>query len=208
VLRALAGLSSGIRVAFILAGLAGATSVYGGDIETALHGLKQAGDARDIQVIVEKSQKIGKCSEYGCQFDDDILGGGIEEAGALLAFASFSIPDRLWLELSTQVESAGGVILLRGLPESSFKKLAQKLLVLRDQGVNAPIQIDPQRFTEYGVDTVPVYVVIEEGKHDKITGNISLTYALDKILDSGETKASATRIKERLAQSSSEGDRQ
>lgn len=93
---------------------------------------------------------------------------------------SFSVPDSLWLDLSMELEQEKGVFVLRGLPDNSFKLLASKLLNLKKQGLNASIIVFPHIFEEYDITEVPSFIYVGKESH-KITGAISLDYALSKI---------------------------
>ncbi len=106
----------------------------------------------------------------------------------LYVFVSFSLPEETWLTLSKEVEKVGGVLVLRGLPENSFNRLAVKMHALRKQGVHVAVQIDPRLFTKFGVEKVPCFVTVDEEKFDKLSGNVSLAFALRKM----ETKSSQT----------------
>ena len=91
------------------------------------------------------------------------------------------MPDEAWMSLSKEVEKVKGVMVLRGLPENSFQQLAMKMYDLRKRGVNATIQIDPRLFTKYDVERVPCFVTLEENTFDKLSGNISVSYALERM---------------------------
>jgi type-F conjugative transfer system pilin assembly protein TrbC len=103
----------------------------------------------------------------------------------LYVFVSFSMTDESWLSISKAVEQLGGSLVLRGLPNNSFQELAKKIHDLRKRGVNAHIQIDPRLFTKYAIEKVPCFVVLEESSFEKLYGNVSLPFALEKM--SGKT---------------------
>ena len=105
-----------------------------------------------------------------------------------LVFVSFSMPESTWKSLSIETERAGGVFVLKGLPNNSFVELSKKLKKLREDGVNVNVQINPQLFGKYQIEHVPTFVAINGEKFDKVSGNISLGAALQKIADTGETK--------------------
>lgn len=97
----------------------------------------------------------------------------------LMIFMSFSVPDEVWLLLSGELEKIDGQFILRGLPQNSFKHLSQRLLVLKQKGLNASVQIDPRLFQDYDIKTVPCFLVKGEKSYDKVQGNISLASALE-----------------------------
>lgn len=132
-----------------------------------------------LQFFINKEEKCHQCTKGDLST--------VEES-KLMVFMSFSIPDNLWVALSKEVEKAGGIFVLRGLPNNSFQELAKKILRLKQLGVNAPIQINPKVFQQYEIQEVPCFVTIsEQGLYDKISGNISLDFALNYIEKRGET---------------------
>lgn len=111
----------------------------------------------------------------------------LEEPSSLYVFMSFSLEDSLWIQFSKELEKIGGTFVLRGLPQNSFKELANRIFDLQDKGVIVPIQIHPKLFQEYEVEIVPSIVVVEENQYDKISGNLSIQCALEKMSQRGET---------------------
>jgi len=112
----------------------------------------------------------------------------------LLIFISFSMPDNLIKEYIQQAKKAGAVLVLRGMIDQSISKTAIKLNTINNkQGVNAII--DPNLFKLYNITKVPTIVLAQyEGYpcldckqsliYDKISGSISLEYALEQIINS------------------------
>lgn len=94
---------------------------------------------------------------------------------------SFSVPGETWVGLSTEMEKIGAVFVLRGLPNNSFKELSQRVQHLNQLGVKAPIQINPNLFTTHNIERVPTFLIVEKERSDKVTGNISLSYAVKKM---------------------------
>ncbi len=90
----------------------------------------------------------------------------------LLVFVSFSMPLESLKELSKQVHKKGGKLVFRGLYEGSFKKMAEKVKEL-----SGDVLIDPTLFREHHITRVPVFFY----KTHTLSGNVSLSYALEKI---------------------------
>lgn len=108
---------------------------------------------------------------------------------SLFIFISFSVPEATWLSLSKEASRLGGVtFVLQGLPENSFIELAKRLLKLKEQGLAIQVDIDPVRFRKYGITTVPTFVVQGPKSFDKLSGHISLAYALEYMAQRGETE--------------------
>jgi conjugal transfer pilus assembly protein TrbC len=104
-----------------------------------------------------------------------------ENLSSLLVFTSFSMPDSLWVSLSQELELIGGTFVLQGLPDNSFKELANKIHELRQKGVNADIQLHPQLFQDYQIHQVPTFVLIEKDKQfHQLKGNVSVNFVLSQ----------------------------
>ncbi|WP_068470627.1 type-F conjugative transfer system pilin assembly protein TrbC [Candidatus Protochlamydia phocaeensis] len=115
----------------------------------------------------------------------------------LVVFMSFSMPEAVWLALGQEIEKLNGIMVLRGVPNNSFKELANRLLKLKQNGLNATIQIHPQLFEQYNIDQVPCFLVRDKESLDKVFGNISLKFALELMAKKGET-ALAKELKDKL----------
>lgn len=102
---------------------------------------------------------------------------------------SLSMPVSSLLALSEELNQVGGCFVLQGLPENSWTVLASKLIELDERGVAVPILIDPRLFEEWKVSQVPVFIVQEGDRYDKVSGNITLAKALELLAEKGETLA-------------------
>jgi conjugal transfer pilus assembly protein TrbC len=103
------------------------------------------------------------------------------EDPSIFVFASFSMPETAWLSLSEELVKSRGVFILRGLPKNSFKELAKRLYDLRKKGMKATVQVDPRLFSRYNIQTVPSFIITENDHFKKLAGNVSLTFALEKL---------------------------
>lgn len=106
----------------------------------------------------------------------------------LFIFLSFSVPESTWIDLSNELKNYNGAIILRGLPNNSFKEFANRIYHLRAQGVSSPIQIDPRLFEAYDIQVVPSFVAKGKEGFDKVSGNISLEYATHLFKEKGNSK--------------------
>lgn len=118
----------------------------------------------------------------------------------LLVFVSFSMPLQALKALGSQVNAVGGKLVLRGLVGGNFKKTAEKLKAFREE-----ILIDPTLFESYEITSVPTFVLRSEGKskvednsYDRLTGNVSLRYALEQFASKGNTSQEAGLLLENL----------
>ncbi len=137
-------------------------------------------DRFDVEEIKSRTQEIHSkskpCGPVSIQNDDFNL----------YVLMTFDLPDSLWLEYSLDLEKVKGTFVLRGLPQDSFIAFAKRIKDLRAIGVRAPIQLNPMIFDRYEVLNVPS-IILEEGKlYDKISGPVSIHYALQKFSDEGD----------------------
>lgn len=123
---------------------------------------------------------------------------------SLLIFISLSMPRQSLVLLSEQADQAGGILVLRGLINNSYKETIAQVKRLSDQGISAII--DPRLFEAYAVSAVPTFVVNPDDRHpcpekqcsqtplhDKVVGDVSLEYALQFIAEQGKvSQARAT----------------
>jgi conjugal transfer pilus assembly protein TrbC len=123
----------------------------------------------------------------------------VEESHSLYVFMSFSLEDHLWVQFSKELEKMGGIFVLRGLPNNSFKEFADRIFELQQQGVKVSIQIHPKLFEECDIQLVPTILVKEENSYDKISGNISLGCALEAMSIKGETESAKTLFQQWIA---------
>jgi conjugal transfer pilus assembly protein TrbC len=156
--------------AFLLAAVPLTTPYQKEELKKTMSELK--GNNHAEKYIKELTVK-GKCSvTQGLKTDPETN---------LYLFVSFSMPDEAWISLSKEAEKIGAIFVLRGLPENSFQTLSIKMQDLRKKGMRAAVQINPRLFDRFEVSKVPCFVSLNEEKFDKISGNISLNYALKKM---------------------------
>jgi type-F conjugative transfer system pilin assembly protein TrbC len=124
--------------------------------------------------------KPSKCFSH---FSDVTL--DVEADSRILIFMSFSVPDAAWVTLSKQLEKHEGAFVLRGIPDNDFLAFSDKVMRLKERGVEADIQIDPKQFERFDISLVPSFIFPKEEGFDKVTGNISLNYALELVKEGG-----------------------
>ena len=112
----------------------------------------------------------------------------LEKKSNLFLFVSFSMSDQALLYFSKELERYDGIFVLRGIPENSFPKLFQKLNHLTSMGIYVPFSIDPDLFEKHVSKVVPVLVLTEEKKVDRLVGNLSIRDSLGRFSFSGENK--------------------
>ena len=125
---------------------------------------------------------------------------GMGEAPRFIAFASTSMPPAALRTMIDDVTRAGGVIVLRGLPQNSAKALTAALSKIARPGEElTSVGIDPRLFRAFGIEAVPTYVVTGSDfdlcdgfdclnavpPHDRMTSNVSAAYALETFARGG-----------------------
>jgi len=125
---------------------------------------------------------------------------GMGEAPRFIAFASTSMPPAALRTMIDDVTRAGGVVVLRGLPQNSAKALTAALSKIARPGEQLTgVGIDPRLFRAFGIEAVPTYVVTSSDfdlcdgfecrtqvpPHDRMTGNVSAAYALETFARGG-----------------------
>jgi conjugal transfer pilus assembly protein TrbC len=129
-----------------------------------------------------------------------MAGESMGEAPRFVAFASTSMPPAALRAMIDDVTRAGGVVVLRGLPNNSAKALTAALSKVARPGEQLTnVGIDPRLFRAFGIAAVPTYVVTGSDfdlcdgfdcvstvpPHDRMTGNVSAAYALETFARGG-----------------------
>lgn len=79
----------------------------------------------------------------------------------LLIFVSFGMPTqslKLWAEQAARVD---GKLLLRGFVENSLPKTTAKTLEVFGADASIEVNIDPERFQQFNIQTVPAVVITQ-----------------------------------------------
>ena len=105
----------------------------------------------------------------------------LDQESAFYVFVSFSMPKDTLKALAREVKAHKGVLVIRGLVENSFVQTAKRL-----QEVGEGVILDPTLFKDYDVKVVPTFVLNHKHAYQKIAGNISLAYALEKFKGGAE----------------------
>ena len=119
-------------------------------------------------------------------------------------FASLGLSDVLLRQMLDYAKIYNGVIVLRGIKNNSFRQTADHIQRLSREGEEAAIIIDPTLFKQFQISQVPSYVLAKEQKcpvgssckpsYDKITGNITPKYALEKFVEKGDLFQEAQKL--------------
>ena len=129
---------------------------------------------------------------------NDIQKHALAQSPRLIVFVSLSMPKAALKALLADTQKAGGIAVLRGLPEGSGETGKAKLLrVFGNKNEAAALGIDPRLFRTFAIQSVPSFVIAsgeidlcdgldctsEPPPHDRLSGNISLSAALAIVAD-------------------------
>ncbi len=100
----------------------------------------------------------------------------------LYVFVSFAMGDQSISQIITSAKKYGATVVLRGLYKNSMRETIAKLADA------AGIIIDPALFEKYTVTSVPTFILCNEDKFDVLRGNVSIKFALEQFVSSGDLK--------------------
>lgn len=137
--------------------------------------------AGDISAIAEKYKNAGLAQPAKPDFPE------------LLVLVSLSMPEAALHKLIDQAGRAGATLVFRGIKNDSMKAMGKEIGRLLN-GRNAKFAIHPPAYRQFSVKQVPAFVlatneagnVLEDGcakpgSFVKVSGDVSLDYALDYI---------------------------
>lgn len=104
-----------------------------------------------------------------------------------MMFISFSMPEKLLIDIYQEAEELAIPVVLNGLVDDDFKKTMKKMYEIGKKFPHLAIQIDPVSFKKYGITQVPALAVIGVDDAKVVYGNITISDALKEVKkDSGE----------------------
>lgn len=124
----------------------------------------------------------------------------------LLVFVSGSMPKPLLKAYNMEAAKLGASLVLKGLPNGSFKDLAKLVTEISESPAKnfGHIQIDDVAFEKFNIKSVPAIVLLknygenflssskdEKEEFDKVTGAVTIKAALEKFADQGDLRAEA-----------------
>ena len=103
-------------------------------------------------------------------------------------FVSFSMPEPQLVSAIKSAEQLSIPVYLNGLVKNSMGATAKAMLYLAQKYNVQGVQVDPTRFTYYGIQSVPALVKKCGNKFDVIYGNVEIKHLLETIEREGECK--------------------
>lgn len=196
------------------------------DIEFAKDSARRARQM-NMLAIKEKLQELKKMRKSDLTLKNNDISGidrlNISNNGTLKIFVSSSMGRELLANYVRQASDYRAVLIFNGLPNDSWLKLSELVRdITKDaDDQNIAIQIDDLAFSEYGITSVPSFVLVKEEnifeadaetveerkdggvrerenamKFDKIVGNIGIRRALEEIVGQGELSVAAAQLLE------------
>jgi conjugal transfer pilus assembly protein TrbC len=130
---------------------------------------------------------------------------------AALIFVSFAMPEASFKSLLDESAKTGTSLVLRGMVDGSMKRTLERLRALvtgvTPNGPQPTITIDPTAYARFDVDKVPSFVFALEPirpceretcptpLHLKVSGDVSLSYALDIMSRQAKSPAARAQVK-------------
>lgn len=152
--------------------------------------------------VFKEMQKL-----YQDNFDKEEYEEVFNPRPKLQIFVSRSMSLPLLKSYAREAEKYNAVLTFRGLPKGQmqFQKLAELVQEINGEDRKCAMNIDDESFAIYGIDTVPAIVLSEnlgasnliekkEPLYDKVTGSISLNYALELFAKEGALAEEAALI--------------
>ena len=154
---------------------------------------KPAAPAPDIANIAAKYRDLGR--PIAAQ----------QKAPDLLVFVSLSMPREALKRIVEQAEMAGATLVFRGLKGDSMMKMGEEIKAIIGDS-NVSVAIHPPAFQQFSVTRVPAVVLArpeassvldsgcsKAGTFVKVTGDVSLEYALEYIERTSPTWSEVAR---------------
>lgn len=172
-----------------------------------------ANDAYDRIAELDVSNIAGGKEGDPIDLDEMVAGAksnivGPKSSPLVMAFVSLSIPEDSLRRTIADTTRAGGIVVLRGFSPDGAQVFATRLSKVVDQKGASNIAIDPRLFRAFHVTRVPTIVsaasafdpcdgldcVTPPPPHDRITGNVTLGYALEIFANDAGPGAPAAKV--------------
>ena len=109
----------------------------------------------------------------------------------LFIFVSMSLHKDHLLELGREAKTHGGVLVLKGLVNDSFRETVRSCRFLFEEDIG--LLIDPQLFGDHNIQHVPAFVLTDGKNVDSLSGAVSISYVLRTFSNEGDLRQDAQR---------------
>ncbi|HAU0262608.1 TPA: type-F conjugative transfer system pilin assembly protein TrbC [Legionella pneumophila] len=150
-------------------------------------------EVRQISKNLEASDKSGQIAEFTqVPKTQESIATHLKKVSQVLVFLSFSMPERSLHAWLLQCKQSGATPVVRGLIHNSFKETMTAIQKL-SQKKGIGMQLDPILFKTFEITAVPAVVYVKDMPacpanmnckpvdYDKLYGDVSLDYALEKL---------------------------
>lgn len=134
----------------------------------------------------------------------DSIESSLKTSHTLRVFVSSSMSKQLLKNYIEQAKKYKAVLVFNGLPNGSWRELAELIYqITGGTAENTAVQLDDISFKEYGITSVPSFVLSSEEdvfnqadqlQYDKVVGNIGIKRALEEMLKHGDLSEVAGKI--------------
>lgn len=142
--------------------------------------------------------------------DDEVLAQDQESDSVLRIFVSSSMSKNLLKSYYKEARRYKGHLVFNGLPSGSFKELTSLAQEIAGDEEIGGMEIDDEAFKEFGIEKVPSIVLSSKGdnsfgdektetRYDRISGAVSIRFALSEFASKGDLRLEARRILARSA---------
>lgn len=178
-----------VLVLFALISLPAQANVLQKDIDQIIE--RSIQDQKSVQVKAHTLLKSVEPNKRSCQMQSGV--SSIQQpksSSILLLFVTLSMNDGVLKAYDEDLRKVGGRLVIRGLIDDSFLKTSKRLKQL---GIE--VDIDPTVFDQFKVEHVPTFIHAKgrpgayESVHDRLTGSVSVLYALEEFERGGECDA-------------------
>jgi len=150
-------------------------------------------EVRQISKNLESSEKLDPIVEFTQDTKtQEPIATHLKKVSQVLVFLSFSMPERSLQAWLLQCKQSGATPVIRGLIHNSFKETITAIQKL-SQKIGIGMQLDPILFNAFAITAVPAVVYVKDiplcpanmnckpVDYDKLYGDVSLDYALEKL---------------------------
>lgn len=130
-------------------------------------------------------------------FNKNNVIGSQKEKSNIYYLISFSMRDEAIQEIMRLSSYYGIPVYINGLINNSMKDTTLKFINLFGDKSNYGLGIDPNVFTKFNINSVPVLIIECNSTYDKVAGNIPISQALEKVAENGDCSKIAKKILEK-----------
>ena len=173
-----------------------------------------ANEIQQLSETIMKSEKSGEVAQLTNEIaqtvrHDEPITTHLKKVSQVLVFLSFSMPEKSLHAWLLQCKTSGATPVIRGLIHNSFKETMQVIQRL-SQTTGVGMQLDPILFKTFEITKVPAVIYVKDAPicsanmnckpitYDRLYGDVTLDYALEKMLGDGTTDATLDAMMHQL----------